>query len=130
MAKQKKTNKKKVQQKVVPEARIHIKSSFNNTLLTASDEKGNVFAWSSTGKAGFKGTKQSTPYAATLAAKILVDKLAEAQTREISIFVAGVSAGRDAAIRAFGTAGVKIKEIKDITPIPHNGCRVKKPRRV
>jgi len=125
-----KISKKNKQIKIVPKARVHIKSSFNNTLISASDEKGNVFAWSSTGRAGFKGTKKSTPYASTQAARIVVDKILEAQTKEIEIFVAGVSSGRDAAIRAFGSIGVRINGIKDITPIPHNGCRPKKPRRV
>ena len=129
MAKQKAIKKKKTL-KIVPNARINIKSSFNNTLISASDERGNVFAWSSTGKAGFKGTKKSTPYASTQAAKMLIDKLHEAQVKEMDIFVAGVSFGRDAAIRAFGGANIKIRNIKDITPIPHNGCRPKKPRRV
>lgn len=114
----------------VEKAIVHIKSSFNNTILTASDMKGNVFAWSSTGRAGFKGTKKSTPYASTQAAKILIDKMNEAQVKEMELYVAGVSSGRDAAIRAFGTADIKISKIKDITPIPHNGCRPKKPRRV
>lgn len=116
--------------KQITKAKVFIKSSFNNTLLSATDEQGNVFAWSSTGRAGFKGSRKATPFAATQAAKILIDKMHEAQTEEISIFVAGVSSGRDAAIRAFGSAGFKIPKISDITPIPHNGCRAKKPRRV
>lgn len=121
---------KKKKEVIVRSARVFINSSFNNTLLSATDEKGNVFAWSSTGKAGFKGTKKSTPYAATQAARILIDKMHEARVEELSLFVAGVSSGRDAAIRAFGSAGFKINEVKDITPLPHNGCRPKKPRRV
>lgn len=116
--------------KQISRARIFIKSSFNNTLLSATDEQGNVFAWSSTGRAGFKGSRKSTPFAATQAAKIVIDKMHEAQTEDIAIFVAGVSSGRDAAIRAFGSAGFRISKISDITPIPHNGCRAKKPRRV
>lgn len=116
--------------KIVDKANVYIKSTFNNTLLSATDEKGAVFAWSSAGRAGFKGSRKSTPYAATQAARALVDKIRDAQVREIKIFVSGVSAGRDAAIRAFGTAGVRISSLKDTTPIPHNGCRPKKPRRV
>jgi len=123
-------SKKKKKEVVVRNAKVFINSSFNNTLLSATDEKGNVSACSSTGKVGFKGTKKSTPYAATQAAKVLIDKMHEAKVEELSLFVAGVSSGRDAALRAFGSAGFKINEVKDITPLPHNGCRPKKPRRV
>jgi small subunit ribosomal protein S11 len=126
----KRVTSKKKKEVVVHRAKVFINSSFNNTLLSATDEKGNVFAWSSTGKAGFKGTKKSTPYAATQAARILIDKMHEAKVEEVSLFVAGVSSGRDAAIRAFGSVGFKISKVKDITPLPHNGCRPKKPRRV
>lgn len=122
--------KKTKKQQIVPKAKVYIKSSFNNTLISATDEKGNVFGWASTGMAGFKGSRKSTPFAATQAAKILVDRMHEAQTEEISISVSGVSSGRDAAIRAFGTGGFRITGIVDTTPIPHNGCRPKKPRRV
>ena len=122
-------NKKKVA-KVVPDAIVYIKSSFNNTMLSATDLKGGVYCWASTGRVGFKGTKKSTPYAATQAARALIDQMLEAGTQEIKIFVAGVSSGRDAAIRAFSTAGFRVQAVKDITPIPHNGCRPKKPRRV
>jgi small subunit ribosomal protein S11 len=131
MAKEKtKIKKKKKEVIIAPKARVHIKSSFNNVMISAADDKGNVFAWSSAGRAGFKGTKKSTPYASTQAARIVIDKMHEAQVKEIDLFVAGVSSGRDAAIRAFGSANFKINNIKDITPIPHNGCRPKKPRRV
>ena len=122
--------KKTKQAKIVPLARVYIKSSFNNTLLSATDEKGNVFGWASTGRAGFKGSRKATPFAATQAAKILVDKMHEAQVQEITISVSGVSSGRDSAIRAFGSAGFRVSKIVDTTPIPHNGCRAKKPRRV
>ncbi|MCX6809437.1 MAG: 30S ribosomal protein S11 [Candidatus Berkelbacteria bacterium] len=121
---------KKKQIKIVPKAVVHINSSFNNTLICAADENGNVFAWSSTGRAGFKGTKKSTPFASTQAAKLIIEKMQESQVAEIQLFVAGVSSGRDAAIRAFGQAGFRVSKIKDITPLPHNGCRPKKPRRV
>ena len=126
----KKNLKKKKSIKVVERAKLYIKSSFNNTMLSATDEQGNLFAWSSTGRAGFKGSKKSTPFAASQAATLIVEKMREAQTKEISIFVSGVSSGRDAAVRAFSSAGFKIVLIKDTTPIPHNGCRPKKPRRV
>jgi small subunit ribosomal protein S11 len=122
-------NKKKVQ-KIVTQANVYVNSSFNNTILTATDLKGNVYAWASTGTVGFKGSKKSTPYAASQTAKAVIEKMHDAKTEEISIFVSGVSSGRDSAVRAFGAAGFKIDIIKDTTPIPHNGCRAKKPRRV
>jgi len=121
---------KKTKSKIVPKATVYIKSSFNNTLLSATDENGGVYAWASTGRAGFKGSRKATPFAATQAAKILIDKMQESQTQEIMISVSGVSSGRDAAIRAFGSAGFRVSRIVDTTPIPHNGCRAKKPRRV
>jgi small subunit ribosomal protein S11 len=122
--------KKTKQTKNVPTAKVYIKASFNNTLLSATDEEGNVFAWASTGKAGFKGSRKSTPFASTQTSKILIDKMHEAGTQNIMISVSGVSSGRDAAIRAFSSAGFRISRIVDTTPIPHNGCRAKKPRRV
>lgn len=122
-------NKKKAQ-KIVQKANVYVNSSFNNTILTATDENGNVYAWASTGSVGFKGSKKSTPFAASQTAKAVIDKMHDAQTEEISIFVSGVSSGRDSAVRAFGAAGFRINTIKDTTPIPHNGCRAKKPRRV
>ncbi len=124
------TPRKKKSIGIVDSARIYIKSSFNNTMISATDEKGNAIAWSSTGKAGFKGTKKSTPFAATQATKILIERLRDFQVKQVRIFVSGVSTGRDAALRTIATAGIKISSIKDTTPIPHNGCRAKKPRRV
>lgn len=129
MAQTKKTKQKK-QQIVVKRANVYVKATFNNTIITATDENGNVFAWTSTGMAGFKGSKKSTPYASSQTARILIDKMREAGVEEANIFVSGVSSGRDSAVRAFGTAGFRIGTLKDVTPIPHNGCRAKKPRRV
>jgi small subunit ribosomal protein S11 len=114
----------------IERAKIYIKSSFNNSLISATNEKGDVFAWASTGTAGFKGTRKSTPFAATQTARIVIDKLRDAGVIEMEIYVAGVSTGRDAALRAFGSAGIRISKLKDTTPVPHNGCRPKKPRRV
>jgi small subunit ribosomal protein S11 len=130
MAQTRKQNKKKQRQIVVKIANVYIKATFNNTIITATDEAGNVFAWASTGMAGFKGSKKSTPYASSQTARILIDKMREVGVEEANIFVSGVSSGRDSAIRAFGTAGFRIGKLKDVTPIPHNGCRAKKPRRV
>lgn len=126
----KKIIKKKKIKKIVEKAKVYIKSSFNNTLLSATDLDGNLISWATAGKAGFKGSKKSTPYAAAQAARILIDKMRESQVSEISIYVSGISSGRDAAVRAFAGSGFKIKKIKDTTPLPHNGCRPKKPRRV
>ena len=125
----KKSSKKKIS-KIIDRARVYIKSSFNNAVLTATDNDGNVFAWATSGGAGFKGAKKSTPYAASVAAKVLIDKMKGHSTQEVEIIVSGISAGRDAAVRAFITSGFKIASIKDATPIPHNGCRPKKVRRV
>lgn len=122
--------KKQKKQKIAKKAIVYIKSSFNNTILSAVGEDGGVLCWSSTGMAGFKGSKKSTPYASTQAAKILIDKMKAFEVEEITIYMSGVSSGRDAAARAFGTSGFKIAQIKDKTPVPHNGCRPKKPRRV
>lgn len=129
MANKKIKNKKK-KARIIDLANLYIKSSFNNTMLSACDENGDVFAWATAGKAGFKGTKKSTPFAATQAARAVIDRMREFQVREIKVYVSGVSTGRDAALRAFGNSGFKISSIKDTTPIPHNGCRAKKPRRV
>src|SRR5450759_319813 len=99
----------------VPTGKVFIKASFNNTLLSATDENGNVYAWASTGRAGFKGSRKSTPFAATQTAKILIDKMHEAGTQNVMISVSGVSSGRDAAIRAFSSAGFRVSRIIDTT---------------
>ena len=133
MAKAKKTKTKRVkrEKKHIPEGVAHIQATFNNTVVTLTDLKGNVISWSSAGKMGFKGAKKSTPYAAQIissdAAKRAVDI---AGLREVDVLVKGPGGGREAAIRALASAGLKVKSIKDITPIPHNGCRPRKRRRV
>jgi small subunit ribosomal protein S11 len=120
--------KKRIQ---VPYAKVYIKSSFNNTIITVTDQRGNVLTWGSAGKQGFKGTRKSTPYAASVAAdNTMREAKAAYGVSEVDIFVSGVGSGRDGAVRAIGNAGVQVNMIKDVTPIAHNGCRPRKPRRV
>jgi small subunit ribosomal protein S11 len=111
--------------------KVYISASFNNTLVTITDEKGDVIAWGSSGNSGFKGTRKSTPFAATTAVDKVVKKAKEEfGVKEVEIYVKGPGAGRDAALRAIRSAGLKISLIADLTPIPHNGPRPKKKRRI
>jgi small subunit ribosomal protein S11 len=123
--KQKKKVKKNVQSGIA-----HIQSTFNNTIVTITDVSGNVVAWSSAGVRGFKGSRKSTPFAAQLAAEDAAKKAQEHGMRSIAVYVKGPGAGRESALRALQAAGFKISLIRDITPIPHNGCRPPKRRRV
>jgi len=109
---------------------VHIHATFNNTIVTVTDQAGNVIAWSSAGKCGFKGPKKATPYAAGVIVKAVADKAKEMGMREVEVLVRGVGAGRESAVRALAAHGFLITVIKDITPMPHNGVRPKKPRRV
>jgi small subunit ribosomal protein S11 len=113
---------RKKERKVVPEGKVFIQSTFNNTIVTFTDPKGNVIAWGSPGTAGFKGSRKGTPYAAT--------KAKDVGLRQVEVYVRGPGSGREAAIRAIQAAGISVTAIKDITPIPHNGCRPRKRRRV
>ena len=124
-AKVKKKVKKNVQSGV-----CHIQSTFNNTIVTITDVSGNVVSWSSAGVRGFKGSRKSTPFAAQLAAEDAAKKAMDHGMRSISVFVKGPGAGRESALRALQQAGFKIALIRDVTPIPHNGCRPRKRRRV
>jgi small subunit ribosomal protein S11 len=128
MAKQRKT-KKKVK-KNVPSGIVHIKASFNNTVVTISDKQGNTIAWASAGSVGFKGSRKSTPFAAQMAAENCAKKAMENGVRAVEIYVKGPGSGRESAIRSLQTVGLDITIIKDVTPIPHNGCRPPKQRRV
>jgi small subunit ribosomal protein S11 len=111
--------------------KIFVSASFNNTLVTVTDDKGNVIGWGSAGNSGFKGTRKSTPYAATTAVEKVVKGVKENYgLKEVEIYVKGPGAGRDAALRAIRSAGLKISLIADVTPIPHNGPRPKKKRRI
>lgn len=122
--------KKKKILREVPKAIISVHASFNNTIVTVADDQGNNLSWSSAGASGFKGTKKGTPYAAQVIMKNALEKAAIYNIREAKIRVAGVGAGRESAVRAVGGMGIKVTQIKDTTPMPHNGCRPKKTRRV
>jgi small subunit ribosomal protein S11 len=124
-----KAKKKKVR-KNVQSGIVHIQSTFNNTIVTITDVSGNTVSWSSSGARGFKGSRKSTPFAAQLAAEDAAKKAMEHGMRSISVYVKGPGAGREAALRALQAAGFKITLIRDVTPIPHNGCRPPKRRRV
>jgi len=125
----KKTTRRKVK-KNIDKGAAHIHSSFNNTIVTITDEKGNVISWASAGGLGFKGSKKSTPFAAGEAAMTAAKAGMEHGLKTIEVYVKGPGSGREAAIRSLQTAGLEISMIKDVTPIPHNGCRPPKRRRV
>ena len=108
----------------------HIKATFNNTLITITDSAGNTVVWSSSGKAGFKGSKKSTPFAATVAAETVGREAVAAGVKRVSVLVQGPGSGRESAIQALAAAGLHITSIRDVTPLPHNGCRPPKKRRV
>lgn len=129
MAKKNVTKKKK-DLRIVKHAVVHIQSSFNNTIVTVSDPEGNVLSWSSSGASGFKGGKKSTPYAAQIVARNAADKAKDYGVDTVEVLVKGPGAGRESAIRALSVAGFRVRSIKDVTPIPHNGCRARKRRRV
>jgi small subunit ribosomal protein S11 len=124
---------KKVKKKVkknVSNGIAHIQSTFNNTVVSITDVNGNIIAWSSAGSRGFKGSRKSTPFAAQLAAEEAARKAMEHGMRSVAVFVKGPGAGRESALRALQTAGFKVTLIRDVTPVPHNGCRPPKRRRV
>lgn len=110
--------------------RVYITATFNNTLITITDEKGNTLSWGSAGSAGFRGTRKSTPYAATMAVEMVARKAREHGLKEVEVYIKGPGSGREAALRALKSSGLNIVLLADITPIPHNGCRPKKRRRV
>ncbi len=121
---------RKKEAKQVTTGCAYVQATYNNTMVTISDPQGNVLGWSSAGQMGFKGPKKATPYAATMIVKNVLDKVQPVGLREVSVFVKGVGSGRDAAVRALHANGLNILSIKDVTPIPHNGCRPPKVRRV
>jgi small subunit ribosomal protein S11 len=125
-----KTGKRKKQKRIVSEGVVHIHSTFNNTLVTITDEVGNVVAWSSAGAVGFKGSRKGTPFAAQMAADAAAKKALEFGVRTVQVHVKGPGAGRESAMRSLQAAGFHITLIRDVTPIPHNGCRPPKRRRV
>lgn len=130
MAERRRRQSRGSERKHVPVGRAYIQSTFNNTLVTLTDLNGNVLSWSSSGSSGFKGSRKSTPYASQLAAESAVRKGMEHGLRQVDVYVKGAGSGREAAIRSLQAAGLTITSIRDVTPIPHNGCRPPKRRRV
>jgi len=118
------------ERKNIPHGRAYIHATFNNTIITVTDQQGNTIAWSSAGTVGFKGSRKSTPYAAQLAAQQVVKNAQDHGVQEVDVFVKGPGPGREAAIRSLQGAGLRVRSISDVTPIPHNGCRPPKKRRV
>jgi len=118
------------ERRIVPRGRIYVQSTFNNTIITVTDRQGNVLTWGSSGTAGFKGSRKSTPYAAQLAAQETGKRAVDMGMREADLFVKGPGPGREAAIRSLQAAGLQVLSITDVTPVPHNGCRPPKKRRV
>ncbi len=129
MAKAKRTVKKK-EKKNIPVGLAHIQASFNNTIITFTDTRGNAVSWASSGQAGFKGSRKSTPFAAQVAAEQASRRAQDSGMRTVGVYVTGPGSGREAAMRAINNAGFRVAFIRDITPIPHNGCRPPKRRRV
>jgi small subunit ribosomal protein S11 len=121
---------KKTKKVVDAEGVAHIQATFNNTTITITDARGNAIAWGSSGKAGFKGSKKSTPFAATVASEGAAKEAMTAGVRRVHVRVQGPGSGRESAVQALAAAGLTVKSIKDVTPIPHNGCRPPKRRRV
>jgi small subunit ribosomal protein S11 len=130
MARAQSRTKKKKEKKNIPVGVAHIRATFNNTLVTITDPAGNVVSWSSAGVQGFKGSRKGTPFAAQLAAQDAARKAMEHGMRNVDVFVKGPGAGREAALRALQSAGLSVNLIRDVSPIPHNGCRPPKRRRV
>ncbi len=121
---------KKREKKNIQNGEAHIKSSFNNTIITITDQDGNVISWESAGSVGFKGSRKSTPFAAQMAADAVAKKAMEHGLKKINVFVKGPGSGRETAVRSLQAAGLDVGVITDVTPVPHNGCRQKKRRRV
>ena len=121
---------KRRERKNVAYGTAHIKSSFNNTIISIADQEGNVIAWASAGNVGFKGSRKSTPFAAQLAAETAARRAMEHGVRKVDVVVKGPGSGRETAIRSIQNAGIEVTGIKDVTPVPHNGCRPPKRRRV
>jgi small subunit ribosomal protein S11 len=129
-AKLKRVTRKRREKKLVERGVVHIRSSFNNTIVTITDITGNTLSWASAGGMGFRGNKKSTPFAAQMAAETAAKAVAEFGLKSVEVYVKGPGSGREAAIRSLQTAGLDVSLIKDVTPIPHNGCRPPKRRRV
>lgn len=130
MGRRRQTQARKKVRKMVPQGVVHIFATFNNTIVTITDTKGNTVTWASAGSAGFRGSRKSTPYAARLAGQNAANEAMDHGMQEVEVFVKGPGPGREAAIRAIAGSGMQISSIHDITPVPHNGCRPPKRRRV
>lgn len=130
MARRRQTQTRKKAKKIVPQGQAHIFATFNNTIVTFTDTQGNTVAWSSAGNSGFKGSRKSTPYAAGLAARNAARVAQDYGMQEVDVIVKGPGPGRESAIRAVQSSGIKVRSIADVTPVPHNGCRPPKKRRV
>jgi len=126
----KKKSFKKKEKRTVHTGVVHIQATFNNTIVTIADQEGNTLAWSSAGSLGFRGSRKGTPFAAQQASLTAANKAVESGLRTVEVRVAGPGSGRESAVRALSTAGIDVRAIKDVTPIPHNGCRPPKKRRV
>ena len=121
---------KRKTKKTVYEGKVYVQATFNNTIVTVTDLNGNAVSWASAGGLGFRGAKKSTPYAAQVTAETAAKKAIDLGLKEVHVYVKGPGVGRESAIRSLGTLGLLVRSIKDVTPIPHNGCRPKKTRRV
>lgn len=130
MGRRRQSQTRKKIKRMVPQGQAHIFATFNNTIVTITDMAGNTIAWSSAGNSGFKGSRKSTPYAARLAAQSAARVAQESGMQEMDVIVKGPGPGREQAIRSLQASGIRVKSIRDITPVPHNGCRPKKKRRV
>ena len=126
----KKKSFKKKEKRVIHSGVVHVQATFNNTIVTISDQEGNTIAWSSAGSLGFRGSRKGTPFAAQQAAMTAANKASETGLRSVDVRVSGPGSGRESAVRALSTAGIEVRVIRDVTPIPHNGCRPPKKRRV
>lgn len=116
--------------RAVPQGRAYVHASFNNTIVTLTDMNGNTLAWASAGNCGFKGPKKATPYAASVIVKKVAEQVASYGLKDVHVFVTGIGNGRDGALRAMNANGINVLSIKDLTPVPHNGCRPRRARRV
>ncbi|MBK8902829.1 MAG: 30S ribosomal protein S11 [Anaerolineaceae bacterium] len=130
MGRRRQSQTRKKVKRMVPQGQAHIFATFNNTIVTITDMGGNTVSWSSAGNSGFKGSRKSTPYAARLAAQTAARVAQESGMQELDVIVKGPGPGREQAIRSLQASGIRVKSIRDITPVPHNGCRPKKKRRV
>lgn len=130
MGRRRQTQQRKKVKKMVPDGQVHIHATFNNTIVTITDKQGNAICWASAGNSGFKGSRKSTPYAARLACQNAARTAQDHGMQEVDVIVKGPGPGREAAIRAIQASGLRVRSIADVTPVPHNGCRPPKKRRI